>query len=102
MWATSTSMLRNLGEQNCGDNWCNKSHSHRKQIIPDTAYADVRHALLFRNGETSPPGYNTDPGKTWQVGKLWLKSLLPRAFSSTLSSSPQRPTVREKVERAGG
>src|SRR5271156_2945350 len=53
---------------NCGDAWCKKSHSHRKQIIPDTGYADVRHALLFRNGETSPPGQNN---QSWQDMASW-------------------------------
>ena len=57
--------------------------------FPIQQYADVRHALLFRNGETSPSGPEMPiPGKTWQVGKLWLKSLLQELLA------PPSPALR--------
>jgi hypothetical protein len=84
--------------QICGDDWCNKSHSHRKQIIPHTGYADVCHAPpCFAMVRLRRPGQNTNPSKTWQVGQLWLKSLLQKAFSFTplqLSAMPDCPRKR--------
>src|SRR5271156_807924 len=47
---------------------------------------------LFLNGETSPPGQNINPGKTWQVGKLWLKSRLQKAFNAWVAETSDYST----------
>jgi hypothetical protein len=79
-----TSILQTMVKPNCGDDWCNKSHSHRKQIIPDTGMLlTSTMPSCFAMVRLRRPATKTNPGKTLASWQALAKTPTPPALCNT-------------------